>query len=100
MLQRYPHTAILIPQVKELTRTEPDDGITGRDTENEAKYSIQGRFEDTSGHGGDYKAKFYAKVNPLFQYIHTDKGKLEIAGRSWDVIRMFPYQMHVEIWLA
>ena len=100
MLKRYPHTAIYIAKVKTLTPAVPDNGITGRDKGSEVRYEILGRFEDTSDSRGDYRAKFYAKPHSIFQYVGSDSDKLEIAGRSFDVLRAFPFQTHVEIWLA
>jgi hypothetical protein len=100
MILRYPHTGTITLKVGTLASGETDTGIIGRDKWKDEVYELSGRFEDASGHGGGYTAKFYARHSSVLDYISNDNAKMTVMGRSFDVVRLVPYQTHTEIWLS
>lgn len=93
MLNRYPHSA----QIFYATEIDSGSGIPTTQTVKieipEGRYDPVGQDKDL-----DYSAKFYCPnmSTTRFQY---DGAKLVFSGKQFNIINLFEYQTHVEIWL-
>lgn len=96
MIQRYPHTGLI--EIETLS----DGPLPTKTTE---EIEVRGRYEPNTRPGGgggiQYSAKFYCeKLDILKQDPHyLDGKKLKIFGRSIDIVKGWPYQIHTELWL-
>lgn len=95
MVRRYPHSAIIEAATEEFEQDEEGNIIPYH-----KQREIKGRFEPVlSNEHLSYKAKFYTPLNEI-KAFEVDGGKLLFESRSFQIVQLFNYQTHCELWLA